>query len=320
MDLKDSCPEKEAATERLDLLQRLEPWIPNHLLCHHCVTYHRRRPRRRGFTHCDAKSRLIGAWRLVIGDWALVPYLVFSRAQEVMNYHRCGPDYGCPTADLEENIAHGLPYINGGCRERRSVTIVNNELLLKVDRSSLFLRSWPPQSEFWAAERNWRSCLFDYHFSRSWATANIFDSLDISKKEVRMFLCAECQGEFRLIIDPHYSKRCGELRLTAWVNMGSCRSPFDPKWSSRKPWYWLHTKVRELDPTDAEYIAHFDDLSPQKIDLSEPPWFAVLGQLVLIAPTILFRARPIACLDDGFATLFFGMACAVAVYIVIQIP
>lgn len=67
-----------------------------------------------------------------------------------MNRHRYGEEYGCPVTDIEYNLTKLDPL----CRDcglavcyRVSARIIDNELLVKVDRSVLFWRTRPEQKE-----------------------------------------------------------------------------------------------------------------------------------------------------------------------------
>jgi hypothetical protein len=189
--------------------------------------------------------------------------LPFSRAQEVMNYHRFGPSYGCPIGDIEY-IAEGGPEYIFRWQERClfSAKIVNNELIVKLERSGAFRLDDSSAKE--KALSVFRDTL------GPWCPAPPLGGQPIESRAGLFVRCNSCGCEKRWILalacegKPGY----GEIRRTAWLNLGACESPYDMKWlratGSGRPG---GVGYSHIDPAQSFYMKYFDDRSPHQLKL-----------------------------------------------------
>jgi hypothetical protein len=178
--------------DRLDFLCRLQVDYPEHLLFYQCASFHCHLGGwfwgSTDFTACDSKTR-------VFEDSSVDLYLPFSRAQEVMNRHQNGWDYGSPVSDFGYNFDYNSNYrphtdffYAPGWRERRRLSgrVVNGELLVKIDRSRLFLFGHPET-------KRWRRRFFMLALKTIWTVSLGTDSARRSKKK-RMRACFSGAG------------------------------------------------------------------------------------------------------------------------------
>ncbi|PGH23420.1 hypothetical protein AJ80_02530 [Polytolypa hystricis UAMH7299] len=169
--------------DRLDFLQRLEVQFPKRLLCHQCATFHRRRQTwcwmldLSTITRCDMMNG-------VFNNWIYEPDLPFSRAQEAMNRHRYGDE------------------------TRLSARIINNELVVKVDCSTLFFSDSLEDkldALTWVSRFRW-SCWYPILPENEKSLRN--------EKTCQVYRCQACSSETRLIVDPAYNTNYSEIKGT----------------------------------------------------------------------------------------------------------
>ncbi|KAK2740895.1 hypothetical protein FQN55_008594 [Onygenales sp. PD_40] len=254
--------EEQVNQQRLDFLQRLEIRFPKRVLCYPCATFHRcRKP-----AWCPAWSpgyNLSYISRCDMQNGALrnadyQPILPFTLVQEIMNRHRYGDEYGYyPVTDLEFDSR--LIYPRGrDARYSFRARIINDELVVKVDYAVLF-RNDSPKDKADAWEWIFSQCK---GLRRNWPEYRA--DLRKQAKECRAFRCWECLAEARLIIDPAYSTKRGEVWLTKYINLGPCRTPFDPKW--RRLFNSIHLCYYAKNYVGIGYARFFagDDASPHR--------------------------------------------------------
>ncbi|KAK2787960.1 hypothetical protein FQN52_006966 [Onygenales sp. PD_12] len=132
--------EAQAKEQRLEFLQRLEIQFPKHLLCHHCVTFHLRpKPAWRTPQDLSIIGRCDMENGVLFSTWGSLPLLPFTLAQEIMNRHRYGDEYG---HYLVTDLGFNFPFYRRHADDSRysfGGRIINDELVVKIDYSTLFL-------------------------------------------------------------------------------------------------------------------------------------------------------------------------------------
>ncbi|PGH00066.1 hypothetical protein AJ79_08337 [Helicocarpus griseus UAMH5409] len=168
-------------------------------------------------------------------------YVPFRVAKEIMNRYRYGKEHGCPETDLDFNFPDTRPE-NWRSRRRLllNAKIVNGELILKVDQSSLIPYKYTDSLRSWV-----------------W--------LDVPKHGISETEC------FPDILE----KGRDFAFVRSWLNVGSCKAPSDVKW--RLAVCCSATSLSDfcsIDPEDSLYAHCFYDRSPRQLkeQLSKLLW------------------------------------------------
>jgi hypothetical protein len=254
--------------DRLDFLWRLQHRYPKHLLCSHCAIFHRRQKDSTwdpvGISPCDVKN---GIFR----DSNVSLFLPFSYAQEVMNRHRYGRAYGCPASDIEYNhdcnneaARQYADVAIRGWRERRrlSARVINNELVVKIDLSRLFL--FHDDVTKAGATGILHRGIGSHSGGEPWRRQR--EELKGKEDASLHFRCRKCECELRCkVMDPGYYGEYGEVRISMWLTLGSCETPHDPKWLRAIQRCQLgYNQCYRIDPAESLYARYFDDASPYR--------------------------------------------------------
>ncbi|KAK2813446.1 hypothetical protein FQN50_000762 [Emmonsiellopsis sp. PD_5] len=252
--------EEQVNQPRLDFLQRLEIQFPKRLLCYPCATFHRcRKPAWYSEYYFSYVSRCdMQNGTLRNADYR--PILPFTLAQEIMNRHRYGDDYGySPLTDLEFDPR--LAYREG--REARysfRARIINDELVVKIDYAVLF------RNDSLKDKTDALQWIFYQCTSLGYDWPDYRADLRKQAKECRSVRCQECLTEARLIVDPTYSTKRGEVWLTKYINLGPCSNPFDPKWRRLFNFRHFCYNAKNDERIKSGYARFFagDDVSPHR--------------------------------------------------------
>ncbi|KAI1907352.1 hypothetical protein LOZ53_005319 [Ophidiomyces ophidiicola] len=183
-----------------------------------------------------------------------------------MNYHRYGEKYGFHVDQLECNF--GIPddtlHPDQWMCFKLSATIVDDELLVMLDYSSLFYLDQPDSLK--AAEEKIRG---PHH---SLCASHGFQHLRNWTEEyfVKAYRCRKCSNEVRDTVDFNYGPGQGETRRTMWCNLGRCADSNDRKWCMATLAKSSRCRYGASSLRKSIYADFFDDRSPRKTALKLP--------------------------------------------------
>lgn len=252
--------------DRLEFLQRFQIYYPKRLLCYQCATFHRRPwfwtsgalP-----SKCDEKNIVLDIPKTSV-------HIPFSRAQEVMNYHRFGPNYGRPPSNLEFNTLNR--YCCRPSTTQVRARIIKGDLVIQIDVSIVFSNDVDIDSR--AIDRHTAVSALASDKINHGMPLPCMRLTSCKEDAYQLHRCIFCSAELRCIINSGYNlypsffkNSLGEARVTAWYNLGTCQSPFDSRWQQavRKCPGPRGFGNGQLHPSESRYMKYFDGTSPQHL-------------------------------------------------------
>lgn len=201
---------------RLCCLEALESQLPNHLICHICVSFHPRRRRRSTVLVYREPTcfRESGVFQYGIREFSLL----FSDVQQIMNRHRFGEKHGISVKDIAYRRTSNCTRFPMLITETAEARISGGELLLRTDS----------RSQFHCYDRQLKmAAIYASHEFCPHASDTEMDLYTFTKSEKPFIRCSLCKTETRIRIRK-FDTSYNELQITSWYTLGSCRDPFDP--------------------------------------------------------------------------------------------
>lgn len=201
---------------KLQYLKAIQQEVPNHLLCHVCMSFHPRRRHRSGCSWlgeptCFSESGVFSYG--LRGNFTLL----FPDIQQIMNHHRFGKRYGFSAQEISYTWFGKISPFSVFTRESADAIIADDKLLLRTDSRCRY--SWfSNQVKMLAVYAPIRFCP---HLSDK--DLNLFS---FSKRQKTFAKCSVCNTEVRIQITP-VGGSDSEVQTTSWYTFGSCRDPYD---------------------------------------------------------------------------------------------
>jgi hypothetical protein len=204
-------------SDRLCFLKTMEQQLPDHLLCHSCLSFHRRHRYR---SSCGLQRESLCFRRSGVFHYGLRGNftLLFSDVQQVMNHHRFGESHGFSAKEVNYRRTGKLDRFSLFTTESAEVRISNNKLLLRTDSRIRF----PLLDNQLKMVAIYAPLEFCPHLSD--LELNL---LSFSGRKKTFVKCSECKTETRIrtmaVTDAE-----DEIHTTSWYTLGSCWDSFDP--------------------------------------------------------------------------------------------
>ncbi|KKZ59132.1 hypothetical protein EMCG_05466 [[Emmonsia] crescens] len=198
-----------------------------------------------------------------------------KKAQEIMQAHRLGQDHGRPVTDLDFQGCIACLKLNTSVYFRSNATIVNDELILKLDVAKE------------AINPSLKACLqiglldniipeiylkfSKFCFDQGGEDSTLFIQYPHSNAEVRA----------AIVTNPETNVR--DMRVTLWCSLGTCEDADDHQLDNNAGFYHdpaLFGDFRTISPEESLYMKHFDDTSPSQFtDYVSPTGRILTGPL-----------------------------------------
>ena len=225
-----------SAIERRRFLKNLEKDLPDWLFCYHCLTFH----------PVDQNGDPYQLWRFFnerkcvrvngVVSIGYVYHIRYEYVQLLMRNYRLGRPHEVYLQKLNHGFARHLP--NTSLEAAVTARIVAGELFLQVKYTLKLLKSWDAFlilsniQNFCPHILGFRDSIFAQALRCRLSHADQLPCIECKEQKH----CRECSTSFRLGIRT-LRQSVTEVQVDIWRCLGSCESPFDPKWRRQADQY-----------------------------------------------------------------------------------
>ena len=221
---------------KLQYLKAIQEQVPNHLICHACVSFHPRRAHRSGRGWFAEPKCFHEAGKFNYGLRGRFS-LLFPDIQQIMNRRRFGENYGFSTKEISYKRAGKMETTHSWSGETSCSLSIEKTAEAKFSGNNLLLRTESRCKFPWFnAQAKMIAIYAPINFCPHISDKELnFSSFSRRKKTYAK--CSVCDSEFRIKIN-HVDSFLKEVCTTSWYTLGSWRDPFD---SDNLQWLALTT-------------------------------------------------------------------------------